>query len=99
MTLTKVLRDEEVAATPHGFRSSFKVWSSERAKVPHEVSEAALAHSLGTKVVAAYLRTDFLDERRPLMTAWADYCLGALRTDASAADLEGAVTRSLATVD
>lgn len=88
MTLTKVLRDEEVAATPHGFRSSFKVWSSERAKVPHEVSEAALAHSLGTKVVAAYLRTDFLDERRPLMTAWADYCLGALRTDASAADLE-----------
>lgn len=88
MTLTKVLRDEEVAATPHGFRSSFKVWSSERAKVPHEVSEAALAHSFGTKVVAAYLRTDFLDERRPLMTAWADYCLGALRTDASAADLE-----------
>lgn len=76
MTLTKLLRDEELDATPHGFRSSFKVWASECAKVPHEVSEAALAHSLGNKVVAAYLRTDFLDERRPLMEKWAEYCLG-----------------------
>ena len=76
MTLTKLLRDEEIEATPHGFRSSFKVWASERAKAPHEVSEAALAHSLGSKVVAAYLRTDFLHERRLLMQAWADYCLG-----------------------
>ena len=32
MTLTKVLRDEGLEATPHGFRSSFKVWSSERAQ-------------------------------------------------------------------
>lgn len=76
MTLTKLLRDETIEATPHGFRSSFKVWASECAKVPHEVSEAALAHSLGSKVVAAYLRTDFLEERRPVMQAWADYCLG-----------------------
>ena len=33
MTLTKLLRDEGLDATPHGFRSSFKVWASERAKV------------------------------------------------------------------
>ncbi len=78
MTLTKLLRDETIEATPHGFRSSFKVWASECAKVPHEVSEAALAHSLGSKVVAAYLRTDFLEERRPVMQAWADYCLGVV---------------------
>ena len=74
MTLTKLLRDEELAVTAHGFRSSFKVWSSEQAKVPHEVSEAALAHSLGSKVVTAYLRTDFLEERRPVMEAWAVFC-------------------------
>ena len=90
MTLTKLLRDEGLKATPHGFRSSFKVWASESAKVPHEVSEAALAHSLGSKVVAAYLRTDFLEERRPLMQAWSDYCLGACRADASSADREAA---------
>lgn len=90
MTLTKVLRDEGVAATPHGFRSSFKVWSAERAKVSHEISEAALAHSLGSKVVVAYLRTDFFEERRPLMQAWTDYCIGACRADASSVDREAA---------
>ena len=90
MTLTKVLRDLGLEATPHGFRSSFKVWSSERAKVPHEVSEAALAHSFGSKVVAAYLRTDFLEDRRPLMAAWADYCIGARPAIASAAIPEAA---------
>ncbi|MEQ1672652.1 MAG: hypothetical protein ABL893_17510, partial [Hyphomicrobium sp.] len=76
MTFTKLLRDERLDATAHGFRSSFKVWASESAKVPNEVSEAALAHSLGSKVVAAYLRTDFLAERRPLMEAWSGHCLG-----------------------
>ena len=76
MTFTKLLRDEKLDATAHGFRSSFKVWSSECARVPHEVSEAALAHSLGSKVVAAYLRTDFFAERRPLMKAWSQHCLG-----------------------
>lgn len=76
MTFTKLLRDEKIDATAHGFRSSFKMWASECAKVPNEVSEAALAHSLGSKVVAAYLRTDFLAERRPLMEAWSRHCLG-----------------------
>ncbi len=76
MTFTKLLRDEKLDATAHGFRSSFKVWASECAKVPNEVSEAALAHSVGSKVVAAYLRTDFLAERRPLMEAWSLHCLG-----------------------
>lgn len=79
MTFTKLLRDEKLDATAHGFRSSFKVWASERAKAPNEVSEAALAHSLGSKVVAAYLRTDFLAERRPLMEAWSRHCLGSAK--------------------
>lgn len=79
MTFTKLLRDEKLDATAHGFRSSFKVWASESAKAPNEVSEAALAHSLGSKVVAAYLRTDFLAERRPLMEAWSGHCLGSAK--------------------
>jgi integrase len=73
MTLTKILRDMGYAdrATVHGFRSTFKVWCAEVAKVRDEVSEAALAHVIPEKVRAAYLRTDFLEERRGLMTAWA----------------------------
>jgi integrase len=75
MTLTKVLRDMGLAdsATVHGMRSSFKVWCAEVAKVRDEVSEAALAHVIPEKVRAAYLRTDFLEERRPLMQAWAQF--------------------------
>ena len=74
MTFTKMLRDMELVATAHGFRSSFKVWAAEVAKAPHEVSEAALAHTITNKVVAAYLRTDFFDERKSLMAAWATHC-------------------------
>lgn len=76
MTLTKVLRDLGLAdkATVHGMRSAFKVWCAEVAKVRDEVSEAALAHAIPEKVRAAYLRTAFLEERKPLMLAWARYC-------------------------
>jgi integrase len=76
MTFTKVLRDMGLGAeaTPHGMRSAFKVWCAEVAKVRDEVSEAALAHIIPDKVRAAYLRTDFVDERKTLMDAWANYC-------------------------
>lgn len=75
MTLTRVLRDAGLGgkATPHGFRSSFKDWCAEVAKVRDEVSEAALAHRIPDKVRAAYLRTRFLEERRQLMQGWARY--------------------------
>jgi integrase len=75
MALTKLLRDMGLAerATVHGFRSTFKVWAAEVAKVRDEVSEAALAHVIPNKVRAAYLRTDFLEERRKLMADWARY--------------------------
>ena len=75
MTLTKVLRHTGLGgrATAHGFRSSFKDWCAEVAKVRDEVSEAALAHTISDKVRAAYLRSRFLKERRALMQGWTDY--------------------------
>jgi integrase len=78
MAMTKVLRDMGIAdrATAHGMRSAFKVWCAEVAKVPDEVSEAALAHTIRQKVRAAYLRTDFLQERRGLMSKWAEFIGG-----------------------
>jgi integrase len=83
MTFTKVLRDIGYAgeATPHGMRSAFKDWCAEVAKVRDEVSEAALAHTIPQKVRAAYLRTNFLEERKKLMASWAEY--GARKTAAS----------------
>ena len=76
MIFTKVLRDIGYSedATPRGMRSAFKVWCAEVAKVREEVSEAALAHTIPEKVRAAYLRTDFWEERKALMIAWERYC-------------------------
>jgi hypothetical protein len=39
------------------------------------VIEAALAHTIGNKVEAAYQRGDMFDKRRRLMEAWAQFCL------------------------
>ncbi len=58
---------------PHGFRSSFRDWAAELSGASWECIELSLAHKVGTSVEAAYFRTDLLDERRPMMQAWADY--------------------------
>jgi hypothetical protein len=44
--------------------------------VPEEVAETILAHSPGSKVVKAYRRTDFLEQRAALMQRWADHVSG-----------------------
>ena len=71
-TLSKLLRENGIAAVPHGFRSSFRVWAEERTDAPRSVCEAALAHTVGG-VEGAYLRTDLFERRRALMDAWAEY--------------------------
>jgi integrase len=65
--------------TAHGFRATFKTWATERTNFPREVIEAALAHTTGDKLEAAYQRGDIFDKRLRLMTAWAEYC-GKLST-------------------
>ena len=60
--------------TVHGFRSSFRDWAAEQTNFPRQVVEAALAHVVGDATEAAYLRTDLLDRRRPLMETWAQHC-------------------------
>lgn len=76
MTLTKAMRDMRLQAVPHGFRSTFKDWASERTDYPNEVSEMALAHSIGDKVEAAYRRGELFEKRRLLMRDWATHCDG-----------------------
>ena len=61
-----------IEATNHGFRSSFRDWSSEQG-YSHDLLERALAHKVRNATEAAYNRTDLLEQRRPLMQAWADY--------------------------
>ena len=74
MTLTAVMRRMAVDAVPHGFRSTFRDWCSERTNYPRDLAEQALAHSLESKVEAAYRRGDALEKRRAMMAAWAAHC-------------------------
>ncbi len=77
MTLTKLIRDLGWAdrCTIHGIRSSFREWCALEAKVPDRIAEAALAHVDKDRVQAAYLRSNFVEERRKLMQSWADFVL------------------------
>jgi integrase len=75
-TLNAVLRRMARTETVHGLRSTFRDWAADCTDFPREVAEAALAHMIGNKVENAYRRGDFLDKRRGLMEAWADFCSG-----------------------
>ena len=81
MTLTKILRDHQVAsgtpgrtATVHGFRSSFRDWASENGYA-RDLAERALAHTVKNATEAAYHRTDLLEQRRGMLREWANHCL------------------------
>lgn len=69
-TLEMVLRRMEYDVTVHGFRRSFRTWAEDKTDFAREVAEAALAHTIGNKVEAAYRRTDLFDKRRALMNHW-----------------------------
>jgi integrase len=56
----------------HGFRTSFRTWGA--GKYPPEVLEFCLAHIVGNAAERAYQRSDYLEQRRPIMQAWADFC-------------------------
>ena len=79
MALTSLLRRLKAhsdspgrIATAHGFRSSFRDWCSENG-YSRDLAERSLAHTIKDKVEAAYHRTDLLEQRRPLMDAWARF--------------------------
>ena len=58
---------------PHGFRSSFRDWTSEVTSYPRYVAEMALAHTIENKVEAAYRRGDLFEKRRAMMQEWSDF--------------------------
>jgi integrase len=59
--------------TGHGFRALAMSTLKERLGYRHEVVDRQLAHAQRDKVASAYDRAKFLDERKKMMQAWADY--------------------------
>ena len=72
-TISKLLRELEIEAVPHGLRSSFLDWATECSDAPREVCELALAHVNSDRVEAAYRRTDLFERRRVLMEEWSGF--------------------------
>ena len=76
--LSRLVRDCNIEAVPHGFRSSFRQWAAERSGVPREVAEAALGHAVGSAVEQAYQRSTLFQKRVPLMQAWGEFVCNGL---------------------
>ena len=62
--LERIGRDD---LTVHGFRSTFRDWTSERTNFANEVIEMALAHTIESKTEAAYRRGGLFEKRRLLV--------------------------------
>lgn len=73
MTMGKYMERAKMDYRPHGFRSSLRDWIAETTATPHEVAETILGHVVGGSVERAYRRTDYLEQRRPVMEAWAKW--------------------------
>ncbi|MBP8183327.1 MAG: tyrosine-type recombinase/integrase [Rhodoferax sp.] len=74
--MRRTLRRAGVAkttATVHGFRSSFSSLAREKLDARHEVVELCLAHVDGS-VAGIYNRSVMLEQRRELLSAWANWC-------------------------
>ena len=73
--------------TVHGFRSTFRDWAADTTGYPREVAEAALAHVVGSKVEAAYRRSDLLAKRATLMAEWGRFCAQSVSQSAEVVPL------------
>lgn len=80
MTMTRRLQRGGHEVNVHGFRSSFKTWTMEAEAAEDfddRIVEMCLAHVTGSAVERAYMRSEFVEKRRPIMQAWADYVTSA----------------------
>jgi integrase len=62
--------------TVHGFRSAFVGWAVKHG-YSKDLRDRAIAHAVGDANAQAYDRERLIEERRPLMEAWATFCAGA----------------------
>lgn len=72
--------------TPHGFRATARTLLAEALDWRAEIIEAQLAHTVKDALGRAYNRTTWIDQRKRMMQAWADY-LDQLATAGNAVPL------------
>ena len=62
----------KLPTTAHGLRALARTYLREKYKIPHDVGELLLSHTLGNKTQRAYNRFELLDERRHFLTLLGD---------------------------
>ena len=75
-TMSRLMERRQIAARPHGFRSSLRNWLAEATDTPHEIAETCLGHVVGGTVERAYRRTDYLEQRQVVMARWGKHVTG-----------------------
>ncbi len=76
MAMRNFLESHQIAARPHGFRSSLRTWLSEETDCAHEVAEACIGHFKHDEVENAYNRTDYFMKRSIYMRMWSNHVTG-----------------------
>ena len=77
-TPSRMFRQLRIPITMHGMRSTFFDWGVEHGYDAF-LLDKALCHSTGNAVRQAYQRSDCLEQRRPIMQAWAEHCLSKIK--------------------
>lgn len=65
--------DTKTQITGHGFRAMARTILHERLNIDPHIIEHQLAHKVPDTLGAAYNRTKFIEQRKSMMQAWADY--------------------------
>ena len=79
--LAKCMRETSLAdrLVPHGIRSVGRTFLADK-RMPFVEGEACLAHFVGTSSSKPYLRSDYLEARRPWMAQWCSYVVQCARS-------------------
>lgn len=72
-SMAAIMRKRGLEARPHGFRTSLKTWMTDTRQVSREVSEMVISHQTGSRIARAYNRTDYFEQRLPLMKSWGEF--------------------------
>jgi len=72
-SLKRMGYDTKTQITGHGFRAMARMLLHERLNIDPAIIEHQLAHIVPDTLGSAYNRTKFLDQRKEMMQAWADY--------------------------
>lgn len=79
--LRKLLKEtmKQTDLTLHGFRTTLRTWMQDELRTEWEVAETVLAHKVGDAASQAYARSDYLERRREVMQAWAQFAFGTAK--------------------